>query len=282
MKKNDLKKPLLGILTLLLCTIASVATAQDMYVSNGAILHYAGGDFASGVIDNTIGGAFSVGADYVHSESNYVKGPVSFLAAKAFNVSLELKATNRVPNFTSTGAASISYNATTAPTGTAPAGHTLANAEVYTFTGNVSAGTAIPLATTTFGSAVGSVVVVYADANGDTWSTTATPGTTKVMTFAKQDVVLATEEYLASSFAVYPNPVQVGSSSVNYSVPNTVKQLDVAMYNLLGKQVAYVKNAAVATGVNTFAKPQVASGIYFLQFAINNGESVITKKLIIK
>lgn len=284
MKKNDFKNPLRGALLLLLSMSVGVATAQDsdIYVSNGATLHYEAGNFASGVIDNNNGGTFSVASDFVHSADNYVEGPVTFLAANTFDVSLETASPDRSPNFSSTGLATMSYDATAVPTGTPPAGYVLASAEVYTFTGNVSAGTATPLASTTFGAATGPLAIVFADANGGTWSTTVTPGTTTVMSFAKEDVTLGLEELNASTFAFYPNPVTATTTRINFNLPQSVQQLDVTMYDITGKVIKKYNNVAVQTGANSIDKPQVANGMYLLQFSFNNGAQQITKRLLVK
>ena len=282
MKKNDFKNPFFGAFVLLLSVFFSVATAQEIYVSNGATLHYESGDFASGVIDNNNGGTFSVASNYAHSADHYVEGPVTFLTANTFDVSLESGSPDRSPNFTSTGLATMSYDATTVPTGTPPAGYALASAEVYTFTGNVSAGSATPLASTTFGAATGPLAIIYADANGGTWSTTATAGTTTVMSFAKEDVTLGVDAFSLDTFAFYPNPVKATASSINFKLPNTVQQLSITMYDVTGKIVKQYNNVAVQAGVNSINKPQVAKGLYLMQFLFNNGEQQVTKRVIIE
>ena len=284
MKKNDFKNPLRGALLLLLSMSVGVATAQgsDIYVSNGATLHYESGDFASGVIDNDNGGTFSVNADYDHSADNYVQGPVTYLTANTFDVSLESGSPDRSPNFTSTGLATMSYDATAVPSGTPPAGYVLASAEVYTFTGLVSAGSATPLSSTTFGAAAGPLAIVFADANGGTWSTTVTPGTTTVMSFAKEDVTLGVEEINADTFAFYPNPVTATTTRINFNLPQSVQQLSVTMYDITGKVVEQYNNVAVQAGANSINKPQVANGMYLLQFSFNNGEQQVTKRVIIE
>lgn len=284
MKKNDSKNPFVGVFVVLLSMSWSIVSAQDMYVSSGAVLHYSGGNFASGVIDNNNGGAFSVSADYAHSTDNYVDGPVAFLASGGtYDVSLESGATDRSPNFTSTGVATMSYEATAVPTGIAPAGYVLADAEMYTFTGSVSAGSATPLSSTDFDVATGTVVSVFADANGGTWSTTATPGTTTVMTFAKEDLTpLGVSQFDVQTFAFYPNPVKANVSSIRFNLPSTVKQLDVVMYDVTGKLIQRYNNVAVQTGANSIPLPNVEPSLYFMQFSFNNGEETITKRLIVE
>lgn len=284
MKKNDFKKPFAGVLTLFLCITMSVATAQDMYISNGAILHYAGGDFASGHIDNNNSGTFSIGTNYPADNDNYVSGPVSLLAAGTYAISLEDVAAARNPSVTTTGAATVTYSATATPSGTAPSGYVLANKEIYTFTGNVSGGSATPLGTTTFGAADGAVIPVFATSESGPWSTTATAGTTTKMSFAKEDSTLSTETFAitAENFTLYPNPVTATTTRINFNLPQSVQQLSVTMYDITGKVVEQYNNVAVQAGANSINKPQVANGMYLLQFSFNNGEQQVTKRVIIQ
>ncbi len=376
MKKNDSTPFRIRYgLSLLFCMVLSVATAQ-IYIGNGGALHYSGGNFVSGVIDNSNGGTFSVSTDFAHSTANYVDGPVSFLgAAGPFNVSLGSDAVNRAPNFTSTAAGTVSYDAVGVATGTAPVGYTLADAELYTFTGSISAATATPLAGTTYGGVAGTTVVqVYADANGGTWSETLTSGTSTVMTFASvsaetdiltysfaeqsgaatidagnhtvaievangtdvsalvatftlsdgatatvggtaqvsgttandfssavtytvtaadgtttQDwtvtvtaATLGIDKVDLNAFALYPNPVKASSRSLNYNLPNGVSQLDIKVFDILGKVVGHYANAPHSSGANAVAKPQVAKGLYIVKFSFNNGEQFLAKRVIIE
>jgi hypothetical protein len=284
MKKNDFKKPFAGVLTLLLCITMSVATAQDMYISNGAILHYAGGDFASGHIDNNNSGTFSIGTNFPADNDNYVSGPVSLLAAGTYAISLEDVAAARNPSVTTTGAATVTYSATASPSGTAPSGYVLANKEIYTFTGNVSGCSATPLGTTTFGAADGAVIPVFATSESGPWSATATAGTTTKMSFAKEDSTLSTETYVitAENFTLYPNPVSANASGINFNLPSAIQQLSITMYDVTGKVMQQYHNVPVQAGANSINKPEVAQGLYVLQFSFNKGEQTVTKRIIIE
>lgn len=282
MKKNDFKKPFIGAVTLLLCVTMSVATAQDMYIGNGATLYYMGGDFASGYIDNNNSGTFSIGTNFPADNDNYVSGPISMLAAGTYATSLEDVAEDRSPSFTTTGVASVSYSASATPTGAPPSGYLLANAEIYTFTGGVSAGSATPLGTTTFGVVDGAVIPVFATSESGPWSETATAGVTTKMTFAKEDSTLGVETFNAETFAFYPNPVKVNVSSINFSLPGAVHQLNVTMYDVTGKVVQRYSNVPIQAGVNSVSKPQVVQGLYLMQFSFNNGEQQITKRIIVE
>lgn len=284
MKKNDFKKPFAGVLTLLLCITMSVATAQDMYISNGAMLHYAGGDFASGHIDNNNSGTFSIGTNFLADNNNYVSGPVSMLVAGTYAISLEDVAATRNPSVTTIGAATVTYSATASPSGAAPSGYVLANKEIYTFTGNVSGGSATPLGTTTFGAADGAVIPVFATSDSGPWSATATAGTTTKMSFAKEDSTLSTETFAitAENFTLYPNPVKANATSINFNVPSNVKQLSVVLYDITGKVVQQCHNVPVQAGANSINKPEVAQGLYLMQFSFNNGEQQITKRVIVE
>lgn len=290
MKKNDSKKLRNSILTSLLCMVVGFANAQqDIYISNGEVLHYSSGDFVSKEIDNTNGGVFSISSNYVPSDVNYVKGPVTSNAAGSFTVSLggttgANSATARNFSFTTTGLGTAAYNETTVPSGTvtSPTGYVLANAEVYTFTGNVSAASATPLVSTTFGAATGSIVPVYSTSETGPWEDTLTPGTTTKMTFAREDTTLETNTFNLNTFKLYPNPVKANATSINFSAPNTVQQLSVTLYDITGKVVQRYNNMSVQEGVNSISKPKVAQGFYLIRFSYNNGEQQITKRIIVE
>ena len=90
------------------------------------------------------------------------------------------------------------------------------------------------------------------------------------------------ENYLIDSVSVYPNPVKANVTSIYFSLPKDVQQLDVILYDVTGKVVRQYKNKLVKTGVNNISKPSVAKGLYFLKFSINNGEQQVTKKIVIE
>lgn len=284
MKKNDFKKAFIGVLMLAFCFTMHVANAQEMYISTGSILHYMGGDFASGHIDNNNSGTFSIGTNFVADNENYVSGSVSVLAAGTYATSLEGFAEAREPSFTTTGAASITYNASAAPNGLAPSGYVLANAEIYTFTGNVSAGSATPLGSTTFGTADGAIIPVYSSSESGPWNAVAVAGTTTKMTFAKENSTFSAETFdsIDTNFILYPNPVTVNSSSIYFNLPSSVKHLSVVVYSVTGTEIQRYKSLLIKPGVNRIDKPNVAQGLYVIQFYFNHGEQKIIKRVLIE
>lgn len=363
-------------ITLIFLLTVSVGVAQ-VYIGNGTTLHYSGGDFAPGVINNNNGGTFSMSADFAHNAFNYVDGPLLITEAGTYNVSIESGANMRNPVFTTTAATTIEYDTATPPTGTPPLGLTLADAELYTFTNTVSSAAADPLDSNTYGGQPhggATVVPVFANTNGGTWSETLTPGSSTVMAFAlisaetdiltysfagqtgpaiiddtshavdievtngtdvsalvatftlssgataevgataqvsgttpndfsaavtytvtaadgttTQDwAVTVTEETLGideagfNAFSVYPNPIKVSDTYLNYTLPSNVNQLNIVLYDLVGKVVLKQTNVPVKAGVNSMPKPNVPKGIYLLEFSFNNGEKQPIKKLIME
>jgi hypothetical protein len=54
------------------------------------------------------------------------------------------------------------------------------------------------------------------------------------------------------------------------------------MYDYTGKTGQKYKNVSVQAGVNSINKPNVAEGLYLLQFSFNNGEQQTTKRVVIE
>lgn len=278
MRKKNIKKPLRVYGLFVLCfMVMGMATAQ-IHIGSGATLHYAGGDFTSGIIDNNHGGTFSISASYAHSATNYVDGAVSFIAGGGtFDVSLESGAEQRVPNFTATGVGTVTY-AVTAPTGTFT-DNVFADKGLYTFTGAITAASATPETGTVFTNGDGTTKTIFAASNGGTWGETFAAG---VMSFGQADKTLGIDDVSLGNFSLYPNPLKVNATSINYQLPIGVEQLTISMYNVTGKVIMRYKNVPVQMGLNSINKPGVARGLYLMQFSFNNGKHIVAKKLIIE
>lgn len=90
--------------------------------------------------------------------------------------------------------------------------------------------------------------------------------------YAGENTTLGVDDNLnLSQFSFYPNPVSTSTASLNFNLPSSVQQLDVTMFDLTGKVIQRYKNVPVQAGANSIAKPQVANGMYLLQFSFNNG-----------
>ncbi|MDD7886275.1 T9SS type A sorting domain-containing protein [Flavivirga sp. 57AJ16] len=279
MKKTIMNK----YMCLLFIVIPSGLIAQ-VYVASGAEIHYSGGTFVSGVINNNNGGTFSISENFVHDDGNYVNGPVAITEGGTYNISIGPSAESRVPNVVTTGAATIFYSATTDPaTGrneTVNLGvlRILADNEVYTFTGDVSTFTATPLSGTQYNSepSVSSPVIVYW--SGSEWNDTLSG----VASFAAQTASLGTEDFNVKDFVLYPNPVNSLTNTLNYQLPNGIEQLSIDIYDVRGKKIQTYYNVPVNMGVNSLVKPKVDQGMYLIRFNFNKGQQQIIKKILIE
>lgn len=262
-------------------------TQAQIHIASTGSLHYSGGTFAYGVIDNTHGGTFSISANFAHSATNYVKGPVNITEAGTYDVSVGAQADSRQLNVTTSGPATVTYSATDDPaTGRNETVNTtptmlLADAEVYTFTG-VTAATANALTTTQYGGEaadISSNPITTVFWSGSEWNTT----TSSIMSFAAETATtLSVNGLNITGFTLYPNPVKTTEAAISYQLPNGIKQLSIGVYDLTGKQVQSYFNAPTGIGVNTIAKPQVDRGVYLMEFSFNNGSQKTTKKLLVE
>lgn len=81
-------------------------------------------------------------------------------------------------------------------------------------------------------------------------------------------------------FRAYPNPVQGGNVFIDYSLPASIENPTLAIYNMLGVNVysAQLSNESGKVQVSTNKLPK---GIYFYSVESNN-RKLVTKKLIIR
>ena len=84
--------------------------------------------------------------------------------------------------------------------------------------------------------------------------------------------VLSSDSFTKQDFTLYPNPVTSNQLNIN-----SKKDLNVSIYNLLGKRVF---NTFAFKGKNSLNLKDLKSGIYLIKLSSN--DKLITKKLIIK
>jgi hypothetical protein len=77
----------------------------------------------------------------------------------------------------------------------------------------------------------------------------------------------------------YPNPFNP-STEISYSIPNNAK-VKLAVYNLLGKQVAELVNGTQVAGPHAvnFSAANLSSGVYFYKLEVGN--TVLSKKMML-
>ena len=98
-------------------------------------------------------------------------------------------------------------------------------------------------------------------------------GATSILTLT-EELLLSTEDFIVSSFEVYPNPSTTGI--INISTNNTTI-LDYAVFNIIGQQI---EAGSFNSTVKQVDLSQFSSGVYFIK--ISSGDRNITKKVIIK
>ncbi|PTM05721.1 MAG: hypothetical protein DA407_12130, partial [Bacteroidetes bacterium] len=86
---------------------------------------------------------------------------------------------------------------------------------------------------------------------------------------------LSTIDFNTKSFSVYPNPSNTGSVNVVSSSTSNFGQINVAVYDVLGKQV--INKAMTSEKLNVSS---LNAGVYIMK--ITQGKAISTKKLVIK
>jgi hypothetical protein len=77
--------------------------------------------------------------------------------------------------------------------------------------------------------------------------------------------------------SAYPNPFN-GEVTISYDVPRR-SNVELAVYNLLGEQVAVLKSGVEAAGSHAVQwRPEVSSGIYFAR--LRAGASTVMRKVV--
>lgn len=88
---------------------------------------------------------------------------------------------------------------------------------------------------------------------------------------------LAVESHQLEGFSIYPNPA---TNQVNINIENPGNQVEVAIFNINGKQVLNRHFTDVSGADETFDVSSLTSGVYFVK--INSDGKTATKKLIVK
>ncbi|WP_067151572.1 T9SS type A sorting domain-containing protein [Pseudotamlana agarivorans] len=279
MKKTIMNK----YIYLLFCLVPSGLIAQ-IYVASGTEIHYSGGAFVSGVINNNNGGTFSISADFEHDDKNYVNGELEITEGGTYDISIGPSAEERAPSIVTTGAATVFYSATTDPAigrnemVNLASPMILADNEVYTFTGNVSVFSATPLSETQYNkeSYISTPELVYW--SGSEWNNLFS----NVASFAAKTPTLGNQDINLKGFSVTPNPVNSSTNTLSYQLPNGIEQLSIDIYDVRGKKIQTYYDVPVYMGANSLVKPKVNQGMYLMRFNFNKGQQYVIKKIVIE
>ncbi len=296
MKKNDTKTHLKKYIVLsLFCMVFGHATAQTSYVGNGSTVYFNGSVLTNQVIVPSATATVNQTAATTFTGTGFVDGTVNVLKAGSTTVPVGDGSTKSTVGMTTAATDQIAtaYIAS-APSGTMDASlatYALSDTEYWTVTKTAGASTDVAVSgltntATAYGgdSATGSPVLVRRDNASSNWVLySSNPGFGEFAYAAETaTTTLGVGNFNASNFAFYPNPVKANATRINFNLPNSVQQLTVTMYDVTGKVIQRYNNLPVKAGANSINKPQVANGMYLLQFSFNNGAQQTTKRLIIK
>lgn len=301
MKKNNFKRHLRKCLLLpLVCMFFGSVTAQDLYIDDGGKFYLgADNDFTTSgtVITHHANGEFILEAGSTWTTATeYVNGKITVIGAGTTTVNIGDAGQSTVTITTVAGDEIVCDYTKTDPavTGFLDAGlissnFGLSDTEFWTVTSNAGPSTDVTVAgLTQDGSAVYdgldplAVTPIIVRYNGSNWVDYSGSTGFGDFSLAVDKTTLGTNAFNVENFSFYPNPVKANATSINFYLPNTVNQLDVTMYDYTGKTVQQYNNVSIQTGVNSIDKPNVAEGLYLLQFSFNNGEQQVTKKVLIE
>lgn len=269
------------------------ATAQTSYVGSGSTIYFNKEVLTNQPIEVAATGTVNMTAGSLFTGLGFVRGTVNVLGAEATTVPVgdgPVKSAVNITTAANTDNIAVTYFGT-APSGTLDPSlstYALSDAEYWKVT--KTAGTAADVAVSglaniasTYGGEppIGAPVLVRRNNASSNWVLySANPGFGE-FAYAAETLPLSSGTFDASAFAFYPNPANGSVTDLFFSLPNSIEQLDITVYDVTGKTVQHYPNVPVQVGQNSISKPQVASGVYFMQFLFNNGEHTVTKRLII-
>ena len=83
--------------------------------------------------------------------------------------------------------------------------------------------------------------------------------------------IFPTDEKTSLTMAAYPNPF---SSTLSIELSKQVNNVELYIYNLLGKQVYYTKMSGKQISINTL---ELSKGFYFIKLITEDGNTIVTK-----
>lgn len=271
--------------------------AQDIYVGDGAsfylksTLNFAAG---SSPVNHHANGVFEEQAGVSWADAaTYVDGKITVYDAGITIVNVGDTAQSLI-NITTVATDVIVCDYTrTGPTGTLDAAlvnYKLSDNEYWTVSKTSGSSTDVNVGITamtgaTYNGSAPSVtpVVVRYNTTSAQWELyTSSLGFGNFSFASDQSLLGVNDVVISESFKLYPNPVSLTQTCINYVLPSNVNQLVITVYDVTGKQVQQQTNVAIVTGINKVETAKLAKGMYFMQFSFNNNDQVITKKLLVE
>ena len=271
-------------------------SAQQLYVGDGGIWYLeAGANFTTSntVVAEHANGTFAVqGGTNWATAAEFVDGKVTVIGAGSTTANVGDGIQSTIALVATANDEIVCDYTRSAPSGTMDASLTsyaLSDAEYWSVVSNTGQSqyptvSGLTNTATTYGgeAPLGSPVVVRRDNAGSNWVLySSNPGFGE-FAYAAEVATLGVGDFNANTFSFYPNPVDASAQSINFNLPSNVQQLTVTMYDVTGKILKRYQDLPLQTGVNSISKPQVATGLYLLNFSFNNGAQQVTKRVIIE
>lgn len=269
----------------------SFGFAQNSYVGAGSTIHFNGSILTDQVITPDATATVNMTAATTFTGAGFVDGTVNVKEDGATTVPVGDAGTKSAVDMTTVATDDIAtaYVASAA-TGTLDpslATYALSDAEYWTVEKTAGASTDVAVTgltntASTYGgeASIGTPILVRRDNASSNWVEYASNPGFGEFAYAAETATLGVETFDVNTFVVYPNPVK--GDVIGFNLPSTVQQLNVTMYDVLGKVVQRYVNVPVQTGANTIATPQLSQGLYLLQFSFNDGAQTTTKRVLIK
>ncbi len=86
--------------------------------------------------------------------------------------------------------------------------------------------------------------------------------------------------FLESGINLLSNPIDANEPNIRFTSSNDLHNLEVTLYDIMGRKLRTYSNVSVSNGIGTLHKPNLRSGIYLLRFDHEGKQGV--KKIIIE
>ena len=94
-----------------------------------------------------------------------------------------------------------------------------------------------------------------------------------------QAVLSIDDLFLSNDIRIISNPIEPTDNSIQF-IANNHENLQVTLFNFLGKKIKFYKNVTVQNGRGVLLKPNLQSGVYLLKFEQEGKQGV--KKILVK
>ena len=92
---------------------------------------------------------------------------------------------------------------------------------------------------------------------------------------------LAVEDlFLSNGISLLSNPISVDDPNIQFTTSNDMTNLEVTLYDIMGRKLKTYSNISTSQGVSSLRKPNLKSGIYLLKFDHEGKQGV--KKIIME